>query len=203
MKQWKYIIRVIGILLVGLFLVKMTYQFKRASFMFDLILFGLLSMIGLLIWAWSVFTDLKEFRLRKAMYLLFPSGLALIFTTIICIGHAQINSNFAKPTLMQVFYAGDFNGINIDFKTDGTYIMETMAIGLSTYTYGSYELIGNTISLKDREVDKAIVTNQLEIRSKVLQFKNRTERRDYACQIDENGNLLANTIAFSLVIDNR
>lgn len=40
MKNWKYIIRVIGILTVGLLLIKMTYQFKYSTFMFDLIFFG-------------------------------------------------------------------------------------------------------------------------------------------------------------------
>ena len=203
MKNWKYIIRVIGILTIGLLLVKMTYQFKYSTFMFDLIIFGGLSIIGLTFLIWSLFTDLKHFRAKKKTFSLIPIGLAIIFAAIILIWNVQINSNFDKPTLVRIFYDGDFNGTGVDFKTDGTYIFDNSAIGLSDYVYGKYEINGNRIVLDKKTLDNVVLTNQLEIRPKVIEYSDRTETDKYVYQIDEKGNILKNATEFRLVIDNR
>jgi hypothetical protein len=202
MKNWKYIIRVIGILTVGLLLIKMTYQFKYSTFMFDLIFFGGLTLIGLVFLIWSLFTDLKRFRTEKKIISLIPIGLALVFISTIWVWNVQINSNFDKPTLIRIFYDGDYNGTGIDFKTDGTYIFDNSAIGFSDFTYGEYEINGNVITLDRNSLDN-INTNRLEIRPKLIDYSDRTETEKYVYQIDENGNLIENTTEFRLVIDNR
>lgn len=202
MKNWKYIIRVIGILTVGLLLIKMTYQFKYSTFMFDLIFFGGLTLIGLVFLIWSLFTDLKRFRTEKKIISLIPIGLALVFISTIWVWNVQINSNFDKPTLIRIFYDGDFNGTGIDFKTDGTYIFDNSAIGFSDFTYGEYEINGNVITLDRNSLDN-INTNRLEIRPKLIEYSDRTDTEKYVYQIDENGNLIENTTEFRLVVDNR
>ena len=202
MKNLKYIIRVIGILTVGLLLVKMTYQFKYSTFMFDLIFFGGLTLIGLVFLIWSLFTDLKRFRTEKKIISLIPIGLSLIFMSTIWVWNVQINSNFDKPTLIRIFYDGDFNGTGIDFKTDGTYIFDNSAIGFSDFTYGEYEINGNVITLDRNSLDN-INTNRLEIRPKLIEYSDRKETEKYVYQIDENGNLIENTTEFRLVVDNR
>jgi len=202
MKNWKYIIRVIGILTVGLLLIKMTYQFKYSTFMFDLIFFGGLTLIGLVFLIWSLFTDLKRFRTEKKIISLIPIGLSLIFMSTIWVWNVQINSNFDKPTLIRIFYDGDFNGTGIDFKTDGTYIFDNSAIGFSDFTYGEYEINGNVITLDRNSLDN-INTNRLEIRPKLIEYSDRKETEKYVYQIDENGNLIENTTEFRLVVDNR
>ena len=202
MKKWKYIIRLIGILTVGLLLVKMTCQFKYSTFIFDLIFFSCLTIIGLVFLIWSLFTDLKHFRTEKKIISLIPIGLAVIFTTIIWVWNVQINSNFDKPTLVRIFYDGDFNGTGIDFKTDGTYIFDNSAIGFSDFTYGEYEINGNIITLDKNSIDN-INTNRLEIRQKLIEYSDRTETEKYVFQIDENDNLIENSTEFRLVVDNR
>ena len=203
MKNWKYIIRIIGILTVGLLLVKLTYQFKYSSFMFDLIFFGGLTIIGLALLIWSLLTDLKHFRTEKKIISLIPIGLAVIFSTTIWVWNLQINSNFDKPTLVRIFYDGDFNGTGIDFKTDGTFIFDNSAIGLSDYIYGTYEINGNRIFLDKNHLDNVIVSNQLEIRPKTVEYSDRTETNKYVYQVDGNGNVLKNSTEFRLVVDNR
>jgi hypothetical protein len=203
MKNWKYIFRLIGILTIGLLLVKMTFQFKYSTFMFDLIIFGILSVIGLIFFIWSLFTDLKQFRNEKKILSLIPLGVGIAFTAIIWIWNVQINSNFEKPTLVRVFYDGDFNGTGIDFKTDGTYIFDNSAIGLSDYLYGKYEICGNTIILDNSNLDNVVVTNQLEIRPKTIEYSDRTEVENYVYQVDKEGNVLKNETEFRLVVDNR
>ena len=170
--------------------------------MFDLIFFGGLTIIGLVFLIWSLFTDLKHFRTEKKTISLIPIGLAIIFTTTIWIWNVRINSNFDKPTLVRIFYDGDFNGTGIDFKTDGTYIFDNSAIGFSDFTYGEYEINGNVITLDRNGLDN-INTNRLEIRPKLIEYSDRTETEKYVYQIDENGNLIENTTEFRLVVDNR
>ena len=171
--------------------------------MFDLIFFGGLTIIGLVFLIWSLFTDLKDFRTEKKIISLIPIGLAIVFTTTIWIWNFRINSNFDKPTLVRIFYDGDFNGTGIDFKTDGTYIFDNSAIGLSDFIYGTYQINGNRIILDKKTLDNVIVTNQLEIRPKLIEYSDRTETEKYVFQIDENGNLIENSTEFRLVVDNR
>jgi hypothetical protein len=171
--------------------------------MFDLIIFGGLSIIGLIFLIWSLLTDLKHFRAKKEIFSLIPIGLAITFTAIIWIWNVQINSNFDKPTLVRIFYDGDFNGTGIDFKADGTYIFDNSAIGLSDYVYGKYEINGNRIVLDKNNLDNVVVTNQLVIRPKVIEYSDRTETDNYVYQIDEEGNVLKNATEFRLVVDNR
>ena len=171
--------------------------------MFDLIFFGGLSIIGLVFLIWSLFTDLKHFRTEKRIISLIPIGLAIIFTITIWVWNARINSNFDKPSLVRIFYDGDFNGTGIDFKTDGTYIFDNSAIGLSDFIYGTYEINGNRIILDKKTLDNVVVTNQLEIRPKLIEYSDRTETEKYVFQIDENGNLIENSTEFRLVVDNR
>jgi hypothetical protein len=203
MKNWKYILRIIGILSIGVLLVKMTYQFKYSTFIFDLIIFGILAIIGLFFLTWSIFSDLKQFRINRKIYRLIPITLGVIFTTVILIWNTQINSNFDKPTLIRIFYDGDFNGTGIDFKTDGTYIFDNSAIGMSDYQYGTYEIEGNEITLDKSELDNVIKTNRLEIRPKTIDYSDRTETDNYVYQVNKKGEVLKNKTEFRLVVDNR
>jgi hypothetical protein len=203
MKNWKYILRLIGILAIGILLVKMTSQFKYSTFFFDLIIFGILVIIGVLFLIWSIFSDLKQFRINKKIHRLIPIAFGIIFTTGISIRNMQINSNFDKPTLFRVFYDGDYNGTGIDFKTDGTYIFDNSSIGMSDYQYGTYKMKGNKITLDKNELDNVIKTNLLEIRPKTIEYSDRTETENYVYQVNKIGEILKNKTKFRVVVDNR
>ena len=115
----------------------------------------------------------------------------------------QINKNFDKPTLIRIYYDGDFNGTGIDFKTDGTYIFDNSAIGMSDYQYGTFTIKGNEITLDKSELDNVIKTNRLEIRPKTIEYSDRTEIENYVYQTDENAEILKSETEFRVVIDNR
>ena len=203
MKNWKYILRLIGILVVGILLLKMTYQFKYSTFIFDLLIFGIIAFIGIVFLIWSLFIDLKQFRIHKKILFLIPVGIGIVFTIVIWVWNRQINLNFGKPTLIRVFYDGDFNGTGIDFKTDGTYIFDNSAIGMSDYQYGTYRISGNDIILDKSELNTVIKTNQLEILPKKIEYSDRTETEYYVYQVNKKGDILKNKIKFRLVVDNR
>jgi hypothetical protein len=111
-----------------------------------------------------------------------------------------INNDFNKPTLLRVYYDGDYNGTSIDFKTDGTYIFDNSAIGISSYFYGTYEINGNKITMDKDTIDNLMNLKYLEIRDK--QFEER-ESGVYLYQVDSSGNLIKYSDEYRVTIDNR
>lgn len=114
--------------------------------------------------------------------------------------HIRTQLKFDKPTLLKVFYDGDFNGTGIDFKTDGSYIFENSAIGLSDYFYGTYSISGSRITMDNDQIDNLINLKYLEIREKKT-INN--ESALYLYQIDSLGNLVDNSEEYRVTIDNR
>ena len=203
MKDWKYIIRIVGVLAAGIMLFKMTCQFEYSTFIFDLFFFDIIVLFGAAILIWSIMTDLKQFRIERRIIQLLPFFIGLSFTLLICLKTWQINSTFDKPTLLRVYYDGDFNGTRIDFKSDGTYIFDNSAIGLSDFSYGTYRIIDNQILLDKSELENVIKTNRLEIKPKTIEYSEGAKTEDYVFQINKEGNILENVTEFRVVVDNR
>jgi Leucine-rich repeat (LRR) protein len=111
-----------------------------------------------------------------------------------------INNNFNKPTLLRVYYDGDYNGTSIDFKTDETYIFDNSAIGLSSYFYGTYKINGNKITMDKDTIDNLTNLKYLEIRDKQIE---EMESGMYLYQVDSSGNLIKHSDKYRVIIDNR
>ncbi|KXX69366.1 hypothetical protein [Flammeovirga sp. SJP92] len=152
---------------------------------------------------WSLFTDIKHFRSEKKIFLLLPVGLSIVFGSIVLIWNVQINTTFDKPTLVRIFYDGDYNGTGIDFKTDGSYIFNNSSLGLSEYRYGTYKINDNTIVIDKKNLEKVVLTNKLEIRTDTVAYLDHSVAHKYVYQIDKSGEILVNATIFRLIVDNR
>ena len=203
MKNWKHIIRLIGVLIIGALLLKMTLRFKYSTFMFDLFFYGILAFTGISLLIWSIITDLKQFKKNRNFIKLLPLGIGLILTILIVINNWKINKVFDKPTLLRIYYDGDFNGTAIDFKNDGTYIFDNSAIGLSDFIYGTYQITDNQIILDKTQLDNIVKTNKLRIIPKTINYSEGDKKEDYVFQIDKAGNIMKNQTEFRVVVDNR
>lgn len=203
MKNWRYILRLAGILIVGILLLKMTYHFYNSVFIVDLMLFAALSIIGLGFFIWSLFSDIRQFRRNKEWKSLIPIIVGVAFTIVIWIWNEQIHVNFDKPTLVRVHYDGDFNGVGIDFKMDGSYIFDNYAMGMSDYTYGTYQIDGNVITLDRSYLQNAIRSHRLQIQTKTIEYSDGTVKEEYLVQLDKNGKVIENATSFRLIVDNR
>jgi hypothetical protein len=197
----KHIFRLIIILGIGIFLTYKIYQFRFSNFVFDYLIFLGIAIIGFVFWLWTVYKDYKKYTTKRVSKYLIGPILGLIFLITIFGINWKNESDLNKPTLVRVFYDGDFNGTGIDFKTDGTYIFDNSAIGLSDYTYGSYKINGQNITLDKNEIDNVIKSNILEFRVKEINGTDKTE--NYLFQIESNGNVLKNETEFRVVVDNR
>lgn len=202
MKNKNYTLRVFLTILVGLLMVYKTYQFKYSDFIFDEIIYKLIGIVGLVVWGSILRLDLKELKeYNQTKYLI--NG--VIGITALILGLAiswRITNNFNKPTLVKIFYDGDFNGTAIDFKKDGTYIFDNFCTG-SNYEYGSYEIRGDDIELDKKNIANVIQSNHLKIVEEKVTYEDEIKEENYVFQIDENGNRLDNKIEFRVTIDNR
>ncbi|WP_445456424.1 hypothetical protein [Flavobacterium sp. HNIBRBA15423] len=131
-------IRLILILLIGGFLTYFAFQSQYRVYFFDSIIeFGLV-IIGLIVFIWTFVSNLKTYKIKHQIKCFTLTILCSFFSLIILTLHIRTQLKFDKPTLVKVFYDGDFNGTGIDFKTDGTYIFDNSTIGLlSDYFYGT------------------------------------------------------------------
>ncbi|RZK56817.1 MAG: hypothetical protein EOO87_04490 [Pedobacter sp.] len=115
----------------------------------------------------------------------------------------KIQRKFNQPTLIKVFYDGDYNGTAIDFKKDGTYIFDNSAIGLSDYTYGTYKINGNNIILDTDQIDNLTDLKQLKIHEKEINYQDGIKKELYLFQVDTNGKIIDRTTEYRVTIDNR
>ena len=187
---------------IGIFLTYKIYQFRFSSFVFDYILFLGIALFGFIFWLWTIFKDYKQYKATKQIKFLIGPLIGLIFLITIFGINWKNESDLNKPTLVRVFYDGDFNGTGIDFKTDGTYIFDNSAIGLSDYTYGTYEISGQKITLDKNEIDNVIKTNLLEIKD-IKENGVDYLAGEYLFQIEPNGNEITRATKFRVVVDNR
>ncbi|MCL1938361.1 MAG: hypothetical protein FWF52_08210 [Candidatus Azobacteroides sp.] len=194
-------IRLILIFLVGVSLTYLTYKSKYQTFFFeDIIWTGLIS-IGLFIFLWTIIKDIRQFNKEKKFQNFSLTFFCILFISATLILKIKNNNNFNKPTLLKVFYNGDYNGTGIDFKADGTYIFDNSAIGVSEYFYGTYEMNGNKITMDKDTIDNITNLKYLEIRHKQ---SGGGEKVLYLYQVDSLGNLIERSNnEYRVIIDNR
>ena len=194
-------VRLILILLVGVLLTYLTYKSIYQSFFFEVVIWAGLILIGLLIFVWTIIKDIQLFESQKRVQNFTLTFLSLFFIAVILILGIKISNNFNKPTLLKVFYDGDYNGTSIDFKTDGTYIFDNSAMGLlDTYFYGTYKIDGNKITMDRSTIDNLTNLKYLEIRDKQIE-EGKTEL--YLFQVDSLGNVIEHLFEYRVIIDNR
>ena len=161
------------------------------------VLWFALLIVGFLTALISIWLDVRDYVKDRHISGFISTLMVLLFTFIIGLAEYNIQSKFAKPSLLKVYYDGDINGTGIDFKSDGTYILDNSSIGFSGYFYGVYSISGNKIGLDKEAIDNVIESQHLEI-------KNDPDLNElYLYQTDAAGKILKDATLFRIVTDNR
>ncbi len=177
----------------------LTYRSRYENDFFDAFIWLFWGFIGLLLFCRTVFKDFIQFQKEKRLKNFSLTFVIIAFVSIIIFMQSRINSEFGKPSLLKIYYDGDYNGTSFDLKRDGTYIFDNSAIGMSSYIHGSYTITGNLILLDRKNLDDVIVTGRLEIRddpSSKIPGK-------IVIQVDSNGNVVDKYFTFRVIEDNR
>jgi hypothetical protein len=197
------ITRLILIFALGGYLTYLTYKSKYGVSIIDAIISGGLIFLGAILLLWTIFKDIKLYKEQKKIQSFALTSICLLFVSVIVVLQIKIHNDFNKPTLLKAYYNGDYNGTKIDFKTDGTYVFENYAIGLSDYYFGNYNIIGNKITLDRDTIDNLTNLRNLEVREKAVQFKAERKSMLYLFQVDVNGNIVNGSCEYRVVVDNR
>jgi len=194
--------RMIPIALVGSMLIYLAWLSKHRTIFFNEAAFAIGALLGCLLLIRTARKDLRTFRAKGGVFS-FATTIAATLLALMIIGMKwRIHNDFNKPSLLQVFYDGDYNGTSIDFKKDGTYIFDNAAIGLSSFLYGTYTIRGNRIVLDKNNLDGVVV-------SRVLEVVNRPgdaapdKKEKFLLQVWESGHIIEDATTFRVVADNR
>jgi hypothetical protein len=152
---------------------------------------------------WTVAKDVKLYKEQKKVQSFALTSICLLFIVVILILQIRITNNFNKPTLLKVYYNGDYNGTGIDFKADGTYIFDNSSIGFSDYYFGKYQINGNKITLDRDTIDNLTNLRNLELRYKKIQNETEAKKELTLIQMDENNNIVEGAAEYRVVVDNR
>ncbi|HXH99587.1 MAG TPA: hypothetical protein VNI52_04915 [Sphingobacteriaceae bacterium] len=199
-------IRIILLTIFGIWFTVKLYKSAENDFIFDGFVFLFIGIVGLSIFIWTIFKDLKEFKTSRKLKSYLPTFIGLIFI-LANIGLFYYQENKANlPTLISGFNDGGFNGFSVDFKTDGTYVMANGSGLGQSYFYGTYTL-KDSITLDKSNIDNCIRTNKLVIRNESYFQKDSVEliksKANYITQVDKNGNETNKEFRFRVIADNR
>jgi len=193
-------IRLIVISIVGILIALLTIRFKYKNGIFDDEIYFAINVIAIVIWIIFVFFEIKQSLQKKDKKYFLLIFIGIMFLSLNVYVKQRIHSFFDKPTLLRVFYDGDFNGTGFDFKTDGTYIYDDWAVGFSDYKYGKYSISGDVITLDDDLGDILVMSKRLEIKDIE---KDDHEKFYYLYQTDSKGEIIQDKTKFRVIIDNR
>lgn len=194
------IARIIIVLLGGIWGIYQAYSSRFESSFFDLLelILSIIIIFPIWLWAFYEYSEARNIRQKRqnGVAILVGGVLLAIAITI----YSYTNYQFNKPTLVKVFYDGDYNGIAIDFKTDGTFITDEFAVFASTHSYGEYSIENNKIVLIDGELSNFFHSNTLLITASEIGVGDSRKR---VCQVNETETKIPNSIELKLTIDNR
>ena len=196
-------IRLISIILVGGLLTYLTFKSRYQIFFLESVVWAFSICVGIILFLWSTVQDYKNYKSNKQALSFLPTAIEVILTVLILSVEYDINADFEKPSLLTVYYDGDFNGTGIDFKNDGTYIFQSSAVGMSNYQYGTYKLYGDKIVIDKNELDNVVTTNMLEVRLGPIEYADSTRSEKFLYQLSNTGHILDESIEFRVVVDNR
>ncbi|MFT6963761.1 MAG: hypothetical protein ACJAWV_003499 [Flammeovirgaceae bacterium] len=194
------IARIIIVLLGGIWGIYQAYSSHFESSFFDFFELILSVIIISPIWIWSFY----EYSVAKNRSQKRQNGIAIlvggILLSITITIYSFTNYQFNKPTLVKVLYDGGYNGIAIDFKTDGTFITNDSAMFGSIYSYGEYSIENNKIVLIGGELSSFFHSNRLLITEFAVGIGD-SRKRVY--QVDDTETKIPNSTEFKLTVDNR
>jgi hypothetical protein len=176
MKDKNHLIRLIIILGIGIFLSYRIYQFRFSSFLFDTFIIGGIAVVGILFWLWSINKDFKKYKSTKNKRFWIGGIIGIVFIGLIFGLYLKNNAEFNKPTLVRVYYDGDFNG--------------------------NYKIDGQKIILDKKEIDNVIKTDLLELKD-IKENGIDYLAGKYLFQVKPSGKEIERATKFRVVIDNR
>jgi hypothetical protein len=199
------IARLIPILILGPWYLYKQYYSLYESLIFEEIGFFIVGLLGVLFFIYAILKDIGKYRLYKSVFCFIPSGVGVLFLTSILSLQLYQHSIRNSETLVRSFYDGGFNGVSMELKIDGTYIMANGSGLGQWFFYGTYKIENDLYVLDKNDIDNCIKSRYLNIQDirDVDQLSNTNiSRSAYLIQTNKNGKKLKDQIKFRVTKSN-
>lgn len=193
------------LILLGVWFLYTSHATIQSDSIFDGLIFFFIFVSGISVYGWTIIKDTDLYFLTKKKISYLPTSIGTVMLLIIGIYLYYQNSITNAKTSIRAFYDGGFNGISIDLKKNGTYIVANGSFMGNDYFYGTYSIKDSTITLDKSNIDGVITSNKLGIK-KYAPFSliNQDEQKyGYITELDEKGNEAKTYFKFRIVEDNR
>lgn len=194
-------IRLALVVVSGFACIMLAAQGRYSNGLGDTILSMFIGVPAIIIYLVTLVLDTRDYLKSRTKESLYPTLLGVLMIGLISIISVVSNWDKNKPTLLRVYYDGDYNGIGIDFKTDGTFVYDDWAIGISEYSYGTFTINGNKIEI-DKIISPGLTGVHFELRDVEVGPSDSIHTAKYLFQVDATGKVVDN-INFRVVEDNR
>jgi hypothetical protein len=169
----------------------------------DVIVLIPMSIVAIIVMLWSAYFDLKRFKAQKKILYLMPIVFGCLFLGAILKIHLKNEFLLNRPTLLYLVHSESFGGYSIDLKNDGDYVLSSHSLVGNYYTYGRYQMKGNSIELDSNKLNLSLKTNLLKIGPEIIENPIDSIPRKRAYQVNDFGEILKDADNFRVVTDNR
>lgn len=196
-KYW----RLIPIVLIGTVLIYRLYNSIFEVLLYDNLINFSTALVGVIITLWTITKDFKEFKKLRAITCFMPSmtGVFIIITLASINHYKSIKQN--SSTFLIAEHEGPYNGITIDLKRNGNYMISYGSFGGQSNYYGTYAIEDSIITLDKFISEEAIKIKYFRIKKLKSELDMDTTYQYYLFQTDKNGNQLNKETIFKIMAD--
>lgn len=164
MREMLTALRLLIVSVFGIILLTRQRGYWQGSFVFDteldIICWGFLGLFTI----WPIVIPLINTRAFNPLTQTSKIALGISVATFVIVLSMSITRQqyFNQKSTLKVATAADFNGVTMDFKADGTYVLNSYCIG-ANYHYGSYTIRENHIHLQPDKANEDPISERLLI----------------------------------------
>jgi hypothetical protein len=181
------ILRCILVVIVGSLAIHRLITQADHNVIFDEIINFFLGAVVLVLYAWIIYKDRKEYKTARA-FTSYLSACMIGVITALTLAHRD-----SSPSILFAVNDGGYNGANIDLRKDGPYKVGNFCLGYD-YFRGKYTMKDSIIMLDTSDIGGVIESNRLVIRTSNY---DRNAKEIY--QVDAQDSVLSEALIFSII----
>lgn len=168
--------------------------------LFDALIFLGLAVFGFVFFIYTFPKDKSAYKVTKnrKSYLTTFILIGLIVPSLL-LGF-KMHYDYTKPSLILANIKVDLGSLKMDLKKDGTFVFSNAFLIGATYTYGTYTILGDTVTLNQGQVDNVIHSNKMLLKEKEAEYKDGIHKELYLIDLGATQNDYGN---YKVIDDNR
>ncbi len=195
----KHLIRIISLIIVGLYISIRLISTADESFIFDFFPYLIAGFIFLVIFIYNLYKDLCEFFDSNRIKSFLSTFIGLFFIVLIFGINYKLDLRDSSPIIIKAFYDGGYNGVGLELREDNTYKI-TNGSGLGGEDFrGTFKINDSLVILDKSSIDNVIKSEYL-----IIPNPTKDSSDSYIYQYDTNTkSIITEELSFRITEDNR